>query len=225
MKHVSFRVRYPHGDAHPLHAAVMDSDTVSRADVLMWGPVGSVTSLLWLDADPETTRPLLGAIESLDRQHVAAGAGGTYAFVDQGRYEFDDDVMALVAGADVVFVPPLRFLASGEVAFAAVGDRDAVAGFYDRLEGDLDATIDAVREYRGPAASAVCSPRQREALAAARDCGYYAVPRTGSVDDVAAELEIARSTAGELLRKAEAAVVAASLDRDEGVTPTSVTGE
>ena len=45
-----------------------------------------------------------------------------------------------------------------------------------------------------------------------KDVGYYAVPRTGDVDDVATELDCAHSTAGELLRKAEAALVTGFVD-------------
>jgi predicted DNA binding protein len=56
------------------------------------------------------------------------------------------------------------------------------------------------------------SERQREALAAAWDAGYYAVPREGDIEAVAAELDCATSTASDLLRRAERQIVAASLD-------------
>ncbi|WP_217493327.1 helix-turn-helix domain-containing protein [Haladaptatus sp. W1] len=51
---------------------------------------------------------------------------------------------------------------------------------------------------------------------AALDAGYYDVPRTGSVDDVAAALDCAHSTAGELIRKAESAVISDAI-RGNGI--------
>jgi len=44
------------------------------------------------------------------------------------------------------------------------------------------------------------------------DVGYYDVPRTGDTEAVAAALDCEPSTAGELLRKAEAAVVTDSVE-------------
>lgn len=207
MKRVSFRVTYPTATAHPLHRELMSRDGVSRAKLLMWGPMGTVTSLLWFDTDRGTVETLLQAIDSLTRVTMADAGEGTYAFVDQARYEFGESVLDLVAGADVVFVPPITFADSGAVWFTAVGDTTLLSTFYDRLEDALGATIETVREYRGPAESATLTDRQRAALEAATSLGYYDVPRRSSVTEVAQELECARSTAGELLRKAEAAVI------------------
>jgi hypothetical protein len=49
--------------------------------------------------------------------------------------------------------------------------------------------------------------RQREAITAASEVGYYDVPRTGSVAEVADRLGCAKSTASNHLRKAEARLV------------------
>jgi len=51
-----------------------------------------------------------------------------------------------------------------------------------------------------------------EALCAARRVGYYDVPRSGSVADVAEAIECSPSTAGAHLRKGEAALVDTYLD-------------
>jgi len=45
--------------------------------------------------------------------------------------------------------------------------------------------------------------RQYEAVRAVVDAGYYEEPRSGSLADVAAELDCATGTAAELLRRAE----------------------
>jgi len=51
--------------------------------------------------------------------------------------------------------------------------------------------------------------RQQEAVHAALEHGYYEVPREGTVEDVAATLDCAPSTASNHLRKAEARLVEA----------------
>jgi len=49
--------------------------------------------------------------------------------------------------------------------------------------------------------------RQREALVAAHELGYFDIPRTASLDEVAAELGIGASALSERLRRAQAALV------------------
>lgn len=53
------------------------------------------------------------------------------------------------------------------------------------------------------------SLRQREAIEAALAIGYYDVPREATLEDVAGEIESARATAAEHLRKAESNLVSA----------------
>ncbi len=62
-----------------------------------------------------------------------------------------------------------------------------------------------VRRYR-PARG--LTARQSDALGVAHRLGFYSFPRRGRLADVARALEINRSTAAELLRRAEAKVVA-----------------
>lgn len=56
--------------------------------------------------------------------------------------------------------------------------------------------------------------RQREALAVAREVGYYEVPRRNGVEAVADELGCAVSTASGLLRRGEARLVGRALGSD-----------
>jgi len=61
-----------------------------------------------------------------------------------------------------------------------------------------------VRRYRPPGG---LTPRQADALEAALQLGYYRFPRSGRLADIGRSLGISRSTAAELLRRAEAKVV------------------
>mgnify|MGYP000312535510 CR=1 FL=1 len=207
MKRVAFAVTYPAERAHPIHRRLMAGGPVSRMDLLAWGPTETVTTLGWYDADRTAVAELLAAVDSVERTRLVAGDGGTYAFVHQTEYELDARVMALVADAPVVFLPPVSFRESGVARVEAVGEQAALGDVHDRLGATLDVRIERVGDFRRFGTPADVTERQAAALSAAVSAGYYDVPRTGSVADVAAQLDCAHSTAGDLLRRAEAAVV------------------
>lgn len=207
MNRVEFAVAYPPELLHPLHRRLVEGDAASRAELLTWGPTEAVTALLWVDADRTATADLLGAVGSTASTDLVGGDGGTYAFVRQTEYEFAEPVMALVSDARAAFLPPVTFAAGGEVRFEAVGEPAGLSELHARLSDLGEASIERVHEFERRRSPAALTARQREALEAAERVGYYEVPRTGTVADVADELDCAPSTAGELLRKAESAVV------------------
>ncbi|MCL7418780.1 MAG: helix-turn-helix domain-containing protein [Halalkalicoccus sp.] len=173
----------------------------------------AVTTLAWYDGEPAAVRSLLEALESITEIDLVAGDGGTFAFVHQTEYELGVPVLDLVAESRVVFLPPVTFEIGGQARVEAVGEAELLAELHAELREHVDATIERVADFRRWSAPAVdVTPRQREALAAAVAVGYYEIPRTGSVGDVAAELDCARSTAGELLRMGEAALVRGFVD-------------
>jgi len=187
----------------------MAGTAIEEFALLMWGPRSTITTLSWYDGDPVALREVLGAVESETTSELVAGDGGTYAFVRQKRYGFDDDLLELVTDAGVVFLPPITFHESGEATFEAVGTTPLLSAFHETLRQRLETRIDRVTDFHRHGTGAALTERQRTALAAARAAGYYEIPRTGSVADVAESLDCSSSTAGELLRRAEAALVEA----------------
>lgn len=207
MKRVRFSVTYPPRLVHPLHRRIMNETPITRSELLMWSPTADPTTLLWCDGDREATEAVVDAIDSLAATSFVEDGGNTYAFVRQHEYEFAAPVMELVADSRVIFLPPVTFLASGTVEFEAVGETAALGEFHAFLSDLGDATIDRVHDFERERSPAGLTDRQQRALEAAVAVGYYEVPRTGSVGDVASALDCATSTAGELLRKAERTVI------------------
>ena len=185
----------------------MAGTPISEFSLLMWGPRSTITTLSWYDGEPAAVRAILDDLDSATTAELVAGDGGTYAFVRQERYGFDEDLLGLVTDAGVVFLPPITFRASGEATFEAVGTTSLLSAFHAALSERLETRIDRVTEFHRHGTGAALTERQRTALEAALAAGYYEIPRTGSVADVADALDCATSTAGELLRKAEAALV------------------
>ncbi|MBB6647063.1 helix-turn-helix domain-containing protein [Halobellus ruber] len=138
---------------------------------------------------------------------LVADPGGTYAFLRQEEYEFPAELLDAITEARVIFLPPVVLRESGPVEFEAVGDPPALSAFHERLSEVGDPTIEQVREFDRSPSAARLTDRQQAAVDVAASVGYYDVPRTGSITDVAAELDCSTSTAGELVRKAESRIV------------------
>ncbi len=207
MKRIQFAVDYPNERRHPLHRRLVVDESLSRAELRVWSPTADATTLFWFDGNEAAVERAVSAIDSLQRVRFVEGVEGTYAFLQQSAYEFPDELLALVAAAEVAFLPPVVFLDSGDVRFEAVGDQAALSAFHDSLAELGDLRIERVRSFEWGASPVRLTDRQRDALSAAKAVGYYELPREGTIEDVAAALDCAPSTAGELVRKAEAAVV------------------
>lgn len=106
-------------------------------------------------------------------------------------------------------VPSFDCHPNGVLAFDVVGEPAVLEAMLDQLPEEITAEVREVGEYdaRPGQFGGNLTARQREGLAAARDAGYYEVPREGSVADVAEALGCAPSTASNHLRKAEARLV------------------
>ena len=213
MKRVQFSVTYPDRLVHPLQRQLQQSPVLSRAELLMWSPTDDATTLFWCNGDRAATERFVAALDSLLAHTTVDTPDGTCVFLRQTDYEFPPAILETIADAAVIFLPPVVFLETGAVQFEAAGESAALSTFYENLS-DLGAvTVEQVHAFeRRPTPSAL-TDRQRAALEAAVSVGYYEVPRDGTVADVAAVLECASSTAGELLRKAERAVVTEFLER------------
>lgn len=213
MKRVQFSVTYPEQFVHPLQRQLLASPSISRAEILMWSPTADATTLVWCDGDRDATERLVAALDSLLVHTAVDTPDGTCVFLRQADYEFPPAVLETIADAAVIFFPPVVFLESGDVRFEAAGTSAALSRFYEALS-DLGAvTIEQAHAFERRATPSALTDRQQAALEAAVSVGYYEVPRDGTVADVAAMLECASSTAGELLRKAEAAVITGFLER------------
>ncbi|SDC48795.1 HTH DNA binding domain-containing protein [Natrinema hispanicum] len=212
MKRVQFSVTYPDRFVHPLQQRLMETQ-ISRAELLMWSPTDDATTLFWCDGNREATEQLVTGLDSLLVSTAVDVSDGTCVFLQQADYEFSPAILETIADAAVIFLPPVVFLETGEVQFEAAGESAALSTFYEDLSDLGVVTVEQVHAFERRSTPSALTDRQRAALEAAVSVGYYEVPRNGTVADVAAVLECSSSTAGELLRKAEAAVVTGFLER------------
>lgn len=100
---------------------------------------------------------------------------------------------------------------------------ERIGVFYDdlnaRLREGLSFQLGHLRDangwQRGSLATIDLSDAQETALRAAADAGYYDPPRETTLDDIAADLDVPRSTLSYRLRQAESKLVHRYVDADE----------
>ncbi|WP_440769021.1 helix-turn-helix domain-containing protein, partial [Natronorubrum sp. DTA28] len=97
-------------------------------------------------------------------------------------------------------------IVDGEATVEVTGSRSRLAELAEQLEHfGLQYRIEHVRERLHE--SQLLSDRQLEVVVAAVDEGYYDTPRRSSLTELAAHLDIAKSTCSETLHRAEEAII------------------
>jgi predicted DNA binding protein len=208
MKYARLRIDHAEEAVHPMHAFEMRHDRIEWAELLHWNVSFNETNtqVFRVRGAPDPFRAKLDERDATEAYSVTEAVDGVFYCCVRDRLTAADRryVDALARGTLVV-VPPVRFGADGTTDLTLVGTATDLADAVDGFPEEMQVTVRSVGPYRRRAGSAAArlTDRQREAVSAAVDCGYYDTPRTGSVADVAAELDIAPGTAAEHLRKAE----------------------
>jgi predicted DNA binding protein len=109
--------------------------------------------------------------------------------------------------SDLVLETPIHFNDDGSFEMTYLGNDEGFQSLAAVAGDDDDIAIEVLEmgEYgpdEGPLTRLLTS-RQQEVLETAVDVGYYRVPRESSLEDVAAAVGIAPTTAGDHLRKVE----------------------
>ncbi len=160
----------------------------------------------------EELRALLADHEEVRSADVVAADDEHVAFVHVSERRALAELLAIAEAHALVLDPPFPFTEDG-VSVTVVGEEAALQAAYADVSEAVPVTVEWVGEYEAPRSGPLArlTERQRTALEAAHEMGFYETPREVSYEDIAAELDIAPTTANELLRRAEARVVDAVL--------------
>jgi len=213
MKYADVRIHHDPETLHPMHAFEMHHEAIERASLLRWNTVldGTNAMVFRVRGDPEPFQAKLESRAATVAYSLTDAVEGVfYCCVRDRATDADRGYIDAFARGTLVVVPPVEFNPDGTTDLTLVGTPGDVDAAVEGLPDGLRATVHAVGPYRRRAGSPTprLTDRQREAVAAAVDCGYYDSPRRGTVADVAAELDVSPGTVAEHLRKAEAAVMA-----------------
>jgi predicted DNA binding protein len=211
MKRVEVALR---GVEEPLHPLVpfLASDAVERAAMVDWNGVtrsdasDESTVVIRAYADPEVVRDAFATEPLIDVFDLSVvGERCCYVHAHSQTAELEGTTAKALTPPGVVVVPPVRYEDDGWLSLTLVGGDAAVQRAVDQVPESVRVDVRSVdsRGYDASDPFEALTARQREAVLAALDVGYYETPRTSDVDAVAHELDCAPSTAAEHLRKAE----------------------
>lgn len=204
---------------HPLVPTLTDPAFFRDARMVDWAPAFDpprATVLLYLDGDLDRFTSVLADTALVIESDVTDfGDGRGYAYVHSEAHPTEWQLFEVAASEGLIPAFPFPYHADGTMTVRLVGPPAGLQTAVEAAPAGVETTVEEVGEYDlgRPPIPPPLPARQWEALEAAFELGYYAVPREASRDAVADRLGCAPSTASEHLRKAERRVVATFLDR------------
>jgi predicted DNA binding protein len=209
MKYLELAVREPPTHRNPMHTFVMEHEGMELAQLWNWSATdGPIDVVLFRIVGP--VEPYTDALEEVPfvagYETARVDAESFFLYVEHETRDEDAAFREPFLEERVLTIPPIEYTADGEVRMDIIGRAEDVQAVVDGFPDEFGVRVDRIREYgRGvDAFASLLTDRQREAVSIAVDLGYYDVPRTSSLEAVAAELECAPSTASDHLQKAEA---------------------
>ncbi|MFB6095423.1 MAG: helix-turn-helix domain-containing protein [Halodesulfurarchaeum sp.] len=217
MKRVRFTASPRGGFPHPLLALIAEPPGGTETRLLGWNLANRprVSALMTADGDPEAFRRALSDMTDVEAFELHR-TDGTRFYLFLSLHPRDSSIVNRVfdvlTEAGLIVVMPVRYR-DGTLHATFVGPSDTVQAVIEDLPPVIEISVEAVGTLDGSVFSplASLSARQREALEAALQVGYYNQPRSATHEDIAAAIDCAPSTASEHLQKAEAKLVRAML--------------
>lgn len=196
-----------------------DPEAVRREEVISWdvypeaGVVGFLSVVLGDIAVARESGEDIDSIASVELTPIDEDS--YYAYVEMRLREADATLMSTFADRRLVVVPPVVYTDRETVHVTVLGEEKALSGLLNRFPDDVGVTVERVGDHQrrpGTLASRL-TDRQYEAIEVAQRVGYFEVPRQGSLETVASQLDCSESPASTLLRKAQANLVDGALGK------------
>jgi hypothetical protein len=219
MKALRLRLELDEESIHPMHDLVARRDDFERTDLLHYNPALEGTNAMIFRVvgdDPAGYESALGDLDSVRDHHVSRRDDDIfYAYVRERQSPADAALVGAFTRRSLVVVPPIEYRSDRSMVFTFVGESGAMQNALAETPPDVRTDVLRVGEYDGGVVDPTVrlTPRQREAVEAAVDVGYYGATREGSVADVGAKLDCSPATAAEHLRKAEATLARWAVER------------
>ena len=219
MKHVRVRITAGGREAeiHPMYDLWASAPFLERATALQWNFTGDALGILhYAIGDVDAFEVAVEDVpEVLGYDVVRAGDDAFYVYIRDATTDALAELFGPITSGGLIVVPPIRYHEDGTVTFSLFGPEAEIQTAVESVPDLVDVTVEEVSGLGATVATVetLLTERQREAVEAAIELGYYEVPRESSHEDVATALDCAPSTAAEHLRKAEARLVTSMLGR------------
>ena len=190
--------------------------TETRLQDMNASPSGRLTGLFEILGDGERFRREVETVAGVLTAELAPVAPERFNLLlslDTTAVPLLNRLFEVFTRAGVVVAKPVRYREDGGHV-RIVGPSAALQTIFDGIPDPVTVDVHEVGEFDTGRATpiAALSDRQRAALVAARDLGYYDHPRRATHAEIADRLDCAPNTVCDHLQKAEKKVMAAVLD-------------
>lgn len=191
-------------------------DETRLVELNLGGDIGP-TMLFSIDGDHVGLDEALrahGAVHRAEVTPVADGRSVLLLTLQPRRIPLADALFEAFTRTGLVVELPVVYR-DGAVNATLLGEPAALQSMLDALPPAVAVDVREIGGFDGPGPASGLSDRQREAVLAGLELGYYDVPRGATHRDVAERLGCSPSTASEHLQKAEAKLVSSAMGRED----------
>ncbi|SFS91690.1 helix-turn-helix domain-containing protein [Halostagnicola kamekurae] len=209
MRYLTVHVRpTDEGTFHPLAKQLVDEPSITREAIRSVELLADGTVLLFAEGSGDRNRyeEIMESSEFVIDYLVSGGD----QWLAVSQFEPTDTTRRMLERqreSDLIIETPIHFNADGSLRVTYLGSDKAFQKLVQKDTEELPITYEVTEtgEYVPDEAAftRILTMRQREVLKTAVEMGYYSVPRESTLDDVAAVVGIAPTTAGDHLRKVE----------------------
>lgn len=213
MKHVRLELtaRGREREIHPMYDLLANGSCVDSARTTDWNVSGDELGIMhYVHGDADGFEAALEGIDAVhDYDLTRTDDDAFYAYLRCVQTEGASELFGTLTQGRLVVVHPVEWHADGTQSIAVMGSSAEIQSVVEEMPDPVECTVRRIGsiEQAAEAAKATLSDRQLEALESALALGYYEIPRAATVEDVAADIGCARSTAAEHLRKSESKVL------------------
>lgn len=214
MRYVRMTLTPTDTEIHPVFDIWTGREYVAGVELVHWNVTDpdSLAMLFRVEGDRErvaTEIEACSAVISFDVSPI--GDGEFYVHLQPKATETIYGLFSAFTAGSLVVTPPIRY-GDGSASTGIVGTAADLQAALEAVPDGITVDVTQIGDYDGATSTATdLSDRQREAVLAALDMGYYDTPRRVTHEALAERLNCAPSTVTEHLQKAEKKIIAAAM--------------
>lgn len=216
MRAIRIAITHTETTIHPIHSLVCSERELTRELILYVTTADGVeTTINYVEGDPDAYESALRTELDVDEYEVYPdGTDGCYSYLRNELDAYNRDLATAFQRDTLAVIPPIEYLPDRRMIVTLVVTSREFRQFREEIPDEL--TVDVVSVGSVPRISqSRLTAKQRRAIRTAWELGYYDIPRTATLEEIATELGYAVSTVSDLLRRGQAGLVAAELGVDE----------
>lgn len=219
VKYLVLHLRQPDWMLHPMAEFIRYTNAVDREELLTWNILPEEDyefELFYVVGDREQYLQAIEEVGTIQEYNVTPiDENSFYTWVQQKTRGVDQYWRKAYAELNLVVVPPIRLDDHADMEMTIVGRGEDLQRLVEQIPDQLDVEVREIGEFdrRHGTIAGSMTDRQFDAVEIAAELGYYDVPRSAALADVADALDCAESTASTLLRRAESTVMQQTVGR------------